>query len=260
MPPSYSGNKYLLTFQDDLTKFSDAIPLPDAEAKTVAEKFVTLIVCKHGLPETILTDQGTNFLSSLFSETCKLLKIQKLQTTPYHPESNGALERSHRTLAEYLRHYVSTDPLTWDTWIPYAMFTYNSSVHSSTGYTPHELLYGFHAEIPSSLKKDPEVSYNYENYASELKARLQQSHKMARENLVKHKEKSKTHYDQATKPKPFVIGDKVLVRKFVRKNKLSPLWEGPFEVLDTPTAENSIVRIGNKNKKLHNNHLKLFRD
>jgi len=96
-----SGNKYLLTFQDDLTKFSKAIPIPNQEATTVAKEFVTKIICEHDIPETVLTDQGTNFLSEIFKNVCKLLKITKIQTTAYHPESNGALERSHRT--EYLR-------------------------------------------------------------------------------------------------------------------------------------------------------------
>jgi len=61
---------------------------------------VIKIVLEHGIPEKILTDQGTNFLSEIFKNTCKLLKIDKIQTTAYHSESNGALERSHRTLAE----------------------------------------------------------------------------------------------------------------------------------------------------------------
>jgi len=61
-----SGNKYLLTFQNDLTKFSKAIPIPNQEATTVAREFVTKIICEHGIPETVLTDQGTNFLSEVF--------------------------------------------------------------------------------------------------------------------------------------------------------------------------------------------------
>ena len=61
-----------------------------------------------------MTDQGTNFLSEVFKNVCKLLKINKIQITAYHPQSNGALERSHRTLAEYLRHYVSADQTDWD--------------------------------------------------------------------------------------------------------------------------------------------------
>ena len=137
-----NGNKYLLTFQDLLTKYSKAIPISNQEANTVSKEFVTKIVLEHGIPEKILTDQGTNFLSEIFKNTCKLLKINKIQTTAYHPESNGALERSHRTLAEYLRHYINEDQTDWDEWIPYAMFTYNTTPHTATGYTPFELVYG----------------------------------------------------------------------------------------------------------------------
>jgi len=56
-----SRNKYLLTFQNDFTKFSKAIPITNQEATTVAKEFVTKIICEHGIPETVLTDQGTNF-------------------------------------------------------------------------------------------------------------------------------------------------------------------------------------------------------
>jgi len=65
-----SENKYLLTFQDDLTKFSKAIPIPNQEATTVAREFVTKIICEHCIPETVLTDQGTNFLSEVFKNVC----------------------------------------------------------------------------------------------------------------------------------------------------------------------------------------------
>src|SRR5580765_6583321 len=125
----------LLTFQDSLTKFSKAIPIPNQEANTISKEFVTKIVLEHGIPEKILTDQGTNFLSEIFKNMCRLLKINKIQTTAYHPESNGALERSHRTLAEYLRHYINEDQTDWDEWIPFAMFTYNMTPHTATGYT-----------------------------------------------------------------------------------------------------------------------------
>ncbi|XP_020297641.1 uncharacterized protein LOC109862121 [Pseudomyrmex gracilis] len=63
-------------------------------------------------------------------------------TTAYHPESNGALKRLHRTLAEYIRHYVNKDQTDWDDWVPYAMFAYNTTPHTATGFTPFELVYG----------------------------------------------------------------------------------------------------------------------
>lgn len=141
LPITDSHNKYILTFEDDLTKFCEAIAIPNQEASTIAESFVTHIICKFGTPSYVLTDQGANFLSAIFKETCKLLKISKIQTTAYHPQSNGSLERTHRNLAEYLRNFVSKDNLNWDKWIAYAMFTYNISTHTSTNFTPFELLF-----------------------------------------------------------------------------------------------------------------------
>jgi transposase InsO family protein len=104
-----SGNKYILTFLDDLSKFIIGIPIPQQDAETIAKEFVLNVVLKFGAPAQILTDQGSNFLSDLFKNMCKMLRIRKIQTTAFHPESNSGLERSHRVLAEYLRHYVRED-------------------------------------------------------------------------------------------------------------------------------------------------------
>jgi transposase InsO family protein len=114
-------------------------------------------VLKFGAPAQILTDQGSNFLSDLFKNTCKLLKLEKIQTTAFHPESNGSLERSHRVLAEYLRHYVCEDQTNWDERIPYAVYVYNTTVHTTTAYTPFKLVCGFRSEVPLALRETPSV-------------------------------------------------------------------------------------------------------
>jgi hypothetical protein len=72
-----------------------------------------------------------------------MLRIMKIQTTAFHPESNGGLQRTHRVLAEYLRHYVFEDQTNWDIWVPYAVYVYNTTVHSATKVTPFDLVYGF---------------------------------------------------------------------------------------------------------------------
>uniref|UniRef100_A0A2S2P9I8 Retrovirus-related Pol polyprotein n=1 Tax=Schizaphis graminum TaxID=13262 RepID=A0A2S2P9I8_SCHGA len=103
---------------DDLSKYTLEVPKPNHQANMVAEAFVIHFVCVHGIPETILTDQGTDFLSKTFTEVCKLLKINKVNTSPFRPQINGGLERSHRTLAEYLRHYVDKNLNNWDHLLP----------------------------------------------------------------------------------------------------------------------------------------------
>ena len=109
-----TGSKYILTVQDDLSKFLIAIPIPQQGVETVPKEFVFNIVLKFGAPVQILTEQGSNFLSNLFKITCKVLKIEKIQTVAYHQELNRSLEGSHWLLAEYLRSYVRKDETNWD--------------------------------------------------------------------------------------------------------------------------------------------------
>jgi hypothetical protein len=211
LPETNRGNKYILTFQDDLSKLVTAIPIAQQDANTVAREFVLNIILKMGTPKHILTDQGTNFLSDLFKNSCKLLKIKMLQTTAFRPESNGGLERSHRVLAEYLRHYVNEDETNWDEWVPYAMYVYNTTVHTATGYTPFELVFGFQSTLPSTFHETPNPQYNYDDYVMELKSRLQTAHDVARQKLVTAKQKSKEYFDTKAKEIQIDIGDKVLL-------------------------------------------------
>lgn len=106
-----SGNKYILTFQDNLTKFSKAILINNQEATTIVKEFIIKIVFEHGIPERILTNQDTNFTSELLKNTCKLLKIEKFQTTANHPESNRVLKRSSRILTKSTLHKRGTERL-----------------------------------------------------------------------------------------------------------------------------------------------------
>ena len=258
-PTTLHNNKYLLTVMDDLTKFSDAIPLPSQEANIIAEKLVTEIIFKYGTPKYILSDQGSNFVSSIFKEMCKLLKIKKLQTTAYRPQSNGSCERSHRVLVEYLRCFINKSQNDWDSWTKYAMFAYNTTPNSSTGYTPFELVFGRKPLIPSALTRSPEIQYNYEIYANELKSRLQHANAIARANLIQSKEKNKEYYDKNINPSSFQPGDKIFLKNEAtskgKNKKLSSVWSGPFEILSTKGV-NSTSSVNNKPLLVHNNRLK----
>jgi hypothetical protein len=144
-----------------------------------------------------LTDKGSNFLSELFTNVCKLLKIKKLKTTAYYSRTDGGLERTHRVLVEYLRCYIVKDQFHWDKWLPYATFVFNTTPHSSTGFAPHELLFVRKRNIPRILHKETtEIQYTYDSYVKELQACLQSSYEIARSNLQVKKEKSKEYHDR----------------------------------------------------------------
>jgi hypothetical protein len=116
LPVTESGMKYILTCQDNLSKYFIAVPLQNQTAEEVTNVFVKNIVLIYGIPNEIVTDQGSNFMIDIFKRICKLFKIEKICTTAYHPESNGALERTHKTLANYLRCFCDKKINNWDEW------------------------------------------------------------------------------------------------------------------------------------------------
>jgi len=134
--------KYILTFIDHFTKFVEAFAIPDQSAQTCARIYATQIVTRHGSGSKLVTDQGAAFMSAFFSETCKVLGIQRSRTSSYHPASNGTLERWHRELHDGMSHYVNSSHSNWDLVLPFFLMTYRATPHSTTGYSPFFLLHG----------------------------------------------------------------------------------------------------------------------
>jgi hypothetical protein len=142
------------------------------------------------------------------------------------------------------------------------MYVYNTTVHTATGYTPFELVYGFQSTLPSTLQETPNPQYNYDSYVLELKSsRLQTAHEVAREKMLSSKQKSKEYYDDKSKEFKLSVGDKVLlydetVRRG-RSKKLSSQWIGPYEVLGLDRV-NATIKRGRRIQKVHVNRLKPF--
>ncbi|PIK35202.1 Retrovirus-related Pol polyprotein from transposon [Apostichopus japonicus] len=124
LPKSTRGNRYVLVIADYFTKWTEAYPMADMEAETVARLLVEQFICRYGVPDELHTDQGRQFESELFQHMCRLLDINKTRTTPFHPQSDGMVERFNRTLAEMLSAVVAKDQLDWDSWIPYVLMAY----------------------------------------------------------------------------------------------------------------------------------------
>lgn len=230
------GNKFIITLQDDLTKFSKAFAVPNHEAETIARKLVENFICTFGVPQIIVTDQGRDFTSDLLKNISKLFKIKQIKCSAYHPQSNGALERSHLTLADYLKHYINDSQSDWDDWIEFAMFSYNTSVHTSTKFTPFELIFANKPNLPNSITKNPEFKYTYNDYLDEITLKLNKSHQLARNHLLHSKEINKQHYDKHINPINFNIGDLVYIlneqTKQGKSKKLSPRYNGPYKIID----------------------------
>ena len=120
------GNRYVLVMMDCFSRWTEACPLPDKTALAVADAFFQHIVCRFGMPSVIHSDQGREFENKVIPELCLLCGAHKTCTTPYHPESDGLVERFNRTLPMMLAMFAGENRDDWDDLLPAVMMAYRS--------------------------------------------------------------------------------------------------------------------------------------
>jgi len=263
-PITGRGNRYILTMVDYATRYPEATALRSIEAETVAEALVTMFT-RVGIPEEILSDQGSQFMSGVMKEVSRLLSISQLHTTVYHPMCNGLVERFNGTLKAMLRRMCSERPQDWDRYLPALLFAYREVPQESLNFSPFELLYGRSVRGPMSILKeiwtkqsaDPEVKLTYQ-YVLELQDRLQQTCELAKLELAKAQHKQKKYFDVKSKDRVFQPGDKVLILLPSDENKLLMQWKGPFEVLERRNGHDYRIQLKDRIKMFHANMLKRY--
>jgi len=177
-PASSRGHRYILTVVDFATRYPEAVALKNISTTAVAEALVS-IFARVGIPEEILSDQGTQFTSDLMKEVGRLLSVKQLTTTPYHPQCNGLVERFNGTLKTMLRRMCTERPKDWDRYIDALLFAYREAPQESLGFAPFELLYGRSVIGPLQILRqlwtkeqaDPNTRTTYQ-YVLDLRNRL----------------------------------------------------------------------------------------
>lgn len=258
LPTDHHGREYILTVQCELSKYIIAEPISNKRADTVAKAFIENVILKHGVPMTIATDRGTEFIAQVMKDVAELLGIEKLTSTAYHHESIGALENAHKTLGNFLRVSINDKPFTWSEWIPFWTFMYNTTVHSSHNYTPFELMYGRKCNLPSTIQTTPEPLYNFSDYAKELKYRMQVAHRDVNEKLLRNKTTLSNKSVEKGKVIIFEKGQKVFLRKH-DTTKLDMINEGPYEVIQD-LGPNILIKKKDKIEAVHKNRTILYKE
>ena len=156
-----------------------------------------------GIPVEILTDQGSNFTSQLLSELYSMLHIHGIRTTPYHPQTDGLVERFNQTLKAMLRKTAVQEGKDWDLLIPYVLFAYREVPQSSTGFSPFELLYGREVRGPLDVVKETWEASERSNqsvvsYVVNIREKLKKMMALVRENVEKAQKVQKAWYDLNT--------------------------------------------------------------
>ena len=202
-------NSYILVIGDYFTRWMEAIPLPSQKAEEIAKVLVHEFIAKFGAPLQLHTDQGKNFESVLFKEVCRLLEIKKTRTTPYHPSSNGLVERFNRTLAKMMKSFINENKSNWDEHLPLLTAAYRSTPHSATGFTPNKLMLGREVYLPCDVvyTRPSTSNDNIPDFVQNLKTSMEECYTIVRKNLQKAAQTQKQSHDRKLVVHSYAHGD-----------------------------------------------------
>ena len=264
LPLTANGNRHVVVFQDFLSKWPLVFPVPDQKAERLARLLVNEVVPFCGVPEALLSDRGTNLLSHLMTDVCKLLGTKKVNTTAYHPQCDGMVERFNRTLKTMLRKHADVFGNQWDQFLPGVLWAYRNTPHDSTGEKPSFLLFGIDCRSPSEaayLKPADTYPVDINDYREELQVSITSARKLAVTTIQKAQKKQKASYDKHTNctESSFKIGQWVLVY-FPQENtgpnrKLSRPWHGPYRITANEQPDICVSKVYFPDDKVIRIHL-----
>ena len=263
-PISSKGNRYILSIVDYATRYPEAIPLKNIDTVTIAEALIE-VFSRLGVPEEILSDQGSQFMSDLMKEVSRLLSFKQINSSVYHPICNGLVERFNGTVKQLIKKLCAECPTEWDRYLPALLFAYREVPQETTGFAPFELLYGRSVRGPMQILRElwtkeqsaPEIKNTYQ-YIFELRSRLEDTCKMVENEVMQSRSKYKHYYDKKAKSRKFKQGDQVLVLLPTNQNKLLMQWRGPYKVEAVMGQNDYKINIKGKLKVYHANLLKKY--
>jgi transposase InsO family protein len=268
-PRSRRGNIYLLTVVDHFSKWSDAFPLPNHNAVTVATKLFERVFSVFGPPLQLLSDRGAEFESLLMHEICKWLGIHELRTTGYKPSTNEIVERYHRSLNSILAKIVAEDQRDWCERVPIATAAYRASTHEVTGYSPNFLMFGRENRAPIDIILGLDAPSENEGPSPvefvELKrSMMREVYRQVRQHLGVAANRRKDYYDTKVKSSSFAIGQWVWYLYQRRRVGISPKWQrhciGPYLIVRVISLYNLVIQKSKRSKPfvVHRDKLKPF--
>ena len=257
-----SGHRYILTVMCLGTRYPYCVPLKRVDSESVAEGLMD-VISHTGIPKELLSDQGSVFMGRVTTQLCQLLNIKKLNTTAYHPQTNGVLERWHGCLKGMLRRLEGCTR-EWDRLLKYCLLAYRATPHTATGFSPYERVHGQALRGPLEAMRDGwiggELSVaNTTEWVQELRSTLSKLHEVARAHQEKYKGITKEAYDRGAKERSFRVGDMVLLHTPSLSGSLESIWEGPYEVIAALSSTSYRIAVPNRRSHVlvtHINRLK----
>ncbi|XP_027067852.2 uncharacterized protein [Coffea arabica] len=240
-PPASNGHRFILVAIEYFIKWVETESYKHVTKKVVTDFLRKHIICRFGVPKTLITDNAKNLNNDMVDGLCKQFKIKYRNSSIYRPQMNGAVEAANKKLKKIIRKMIERHR-DWHEKLPYALMAYRTAIQTSTGATPYNLMYGMEAVLPAEVEI-PSLRILMEAKLEEAEW-IQQRHEqlsLIDEKMLNaichgqcYQKRVARAYNKRVRPRIFTEGDKVLKHilpvQEEAKGKFAPNWQGPFIV------------------------------
>ena len=230
LPETKRGNKSVIVITEYLSKWPYAAAIQNKSAEAVAPHLRNIIFTFGPMTE-LLTDCGREFINETIDTLCRNVGVEHRVTSPYRPTTNGMCERLNGTLIQCIKKHAEKNPQDWDLWIPYVLMAYRTRIHSTTGFTPYELMFGrsmneFEDYQQVSEKKLLDIR------AAEIKELIENKHPLARDTIERKQEYQKQIQNERNQVqnKPLEKGTNVTIKVLKLQEKINPSYIGTYTI------------------------------
>ena len=249
--PADRRHEFVIVFVDCFSRYAVLVPASNHTADTVSDALLHHVVPYFGTPRRLLSDRGREFVGDVWGKLTRSLGIQRVLTSPYHPEGNSINERSHRTMNNMLRARLLRDlpSRKWVVEIPGIMLALNAMAHEPHGFSASMIATGREPSLPPDVEEEACASPSTEDpgaYVDMVRQRLHLTHQQMTPPLA------------PVATNPYHEDDLIFVMTTPpeRTSKLSPRWKGPFMVKRVPNAYQVTYEDDMVWRTVHINHVK----
>uniref|UniRef100_A0A2N9GIU6 Uncharacterized protein n=1 Tax=Fagus sylvatica TaxID=28930 RepID=A0A2N9GIU6_FAGSY len=234
--------KFLVVAIDYFTKWVEAEPLATITERNIQNFVWKAVICRFGIPRVLVSDNGKQFDNPRFRQFSQELGIHNHYSSPGHPQANGQVEVTNRSLLKLIKTRLEGAKGLWPEELPSILWAYRTTVRIPTGETPFRMTFGSEAVVPVEIGLTTFRTSAYDEQENEEQLRLNldlidEVRETAETRMKRYQEKMARHYNSRVKPRQLSVGDLVLRKvtlatKNPSEGKLGPNWEGPYKVIE----------------------------
>jgi transposase InsO family protein len=260
VPKSTYGEEYILVIQDMLTRWVEFAALKQTDTQSILTAFLKCWVTRYGAPRRVLTDRGTNFVSNMALAFYRFFGINKIHTTAYRPQGNGANERMHQELTKYLSMFLQGQSTSrWVFLLNEARWAYNTAYNQALRRSPYEALFASLPPLGPLGIPQPEANHeSFEKYFGRRRQDIVATRKHIQTVLAQAQEAARARFNAHSHAIPFRVGDWVLYKNHNPRHKWDQKYLGPWKIVDQINPVVFEIDIRGQRFSAHAAHLKPY--